>query len=268
MNWTLWAGQIAAIARLELKRFLLARRWLGVYFVAFAPVLLAFLLSRLAPARFDPIDVLSQKYANLFQLFNLRFGIFISSAVVFLQLFRGDILEKTLHLYLLTPARREIIAIGKYAAAVILIAVLFSTATIATYVLIYSSNSEFSSFFFEGPGLSHLVRYVTVTILASVAYGALFLLLGLLFKNPGVPALFFLAWESLSFALPSLLQKLSVVHYLQALLPVTVDRGPFAVVTEPTSPVFSIPIVLIGAMTLLAIAGWFFRFTQITYSAD
>jgi hypothetical protein len=267
MNW-LWAQQISAITRLELKRFLLARRWPAVYTVAFAPVLMAFLRARFAAARSAPVNVISFDFANLFQLFNLRFGIFISCAVIFSQLFRGDILEKTLHLYLLTPVRREIIAVGKYLAAVILVAVLFSASTIATHLLIYSSSSEFSSFFFEGPGVSHLIGYVTVTILATIAYGATFLLIGLLFKNPGMPAFFLLAWESLNFALPSMLQKLSVIYYLQALLPVTVDRGPFAVVTEPTSPVIGIPILLIATMAVLAVAGWFVRLTQVTYSAD
>ena len=132
MNWLLWARQIEAIARLELKRFILARRWIGVYLVALAPVGLTFLLSHFAPPRFDPIERLSQAYANMFQLFILRFAIFMSCAVVFSQLFRGDILEKTLHFYLLAPARREIVAIGKYVAGVALVATLFTVCTVAS----------------------------------------------------------------------------------------------------------------------------------------
>ena len=224
------------------------------------------MFSRYAPARFS--TNLTQAYANLFQLFDLRFGILVSSALIFSQLFRGDILEKTLHLYLLTPVRREILTIGKYAAGVVFTATLFTASTIATHILMYSWSPEFSTFFLEGAGLSHLVRYVTVTILACIAYGAIFLLAGMLFKNPGVPAVFLLGWESLNFALPAFLQQFSVVHYLQALLPVTVDRGPFAVLVEPGNPVFGIPILLIATAVLLAASGWFVRYSEITYSAD
>jgi ABC-type transport system involved in multi-copper enzyme maturation permease subunit len=268
MKWKLWLRQIDAIARLEFKRFLLARRWVGIYLVALAPVALVFFRSRLTRARFDSLDSLSLVYANLFQLFELRLGLFISCAVVFSQLFRGEILEKTLHYYLLTPARREVIAVGKYVAGVIFVAALFAVSAVSMHLAMYSSSPAFASFFFEGAGFGHLVRYASVTTLATIAYGALFLLVGLLFKNPGPMTLFLLMWESFSFGLPPLLQKLSVIHYLQALLPITIDRGPFAIVTEPSSPAVGLPTLLVGVLILLAASGWFVRQAQVTYNAD
>jgi ABC-type transport system involved in multi-copper enzyme maturation permease subunit len=268
MNWKLWLRQIDAIARLEFKRFLLARRWIGIYLVALAPVALMFFRSQLRRARFDSLDALSEIYANLFQLFEVRLGLFISCAVVFSQLFRGEILEKTLHYYLLTPARREVIAVGKYVAGVIFVATLFGISAISMYLIMYSTNPGFSSFFLEGPGLAHLFRYALVTTLATIAYGAVFLLAGLLFKNPGPATFLLLMWESFSFALPSLLQKLSVIHYLQALLPVAIDRGPFAIITEPPAAVVALPSLLIGVGLVVAAAGWFVRQAEVTYSAD
>ena len=267
MNWTLWGRQIGAIVRLELKRFFAARRWLGVYLVALAPVVMTFIGARFTPARFVPVEQIGLGYAVFFQ-FILRFGIFISSALILSQAFRGEILEKTLHFYLLAPVRRELIAIGKYLAGVIFVAALFTSATIASHLLMYSSRPTFGSFFLDGPGIRHLAGYVAATVLASIAYGSIFLLAGLAFKNPGVPAFFLLGWESFNFALPSLLQRFSVIHYLQALLPVTFDRGPFAVVTEQTSPFLGIPIILAVAAVFLAASAWSIRYTQITYSAD
>lgn len=268
MNWTLWARQIEAIARLELKRFLLARRWVGVYLVTLAPVLLLFIRSRLEVARFDRVSALTQAYASAFQFFELRFAFFMSAAAVFSQLFRGDILEKTLHLYLLTPVRREVLVLGKYVAGLIFTGTLFIVATTATHLLMYSSNPEFASFFFEGPGMAHLSQYLATAALAAIAYGGIFMLVGLRFKNPGVVALGLLAWESLSFAFPPLLQMFSIVHYLQALLPVSVNRGPFAILTESTPPVIGVPILLIATGISLAVSGWLVRSVQVTYSAD
>ena len=164
--------------------------------------------------------------------------------------------------------RREVITVGKYIAGVTVVAVLFGASTMISNVLIYTGSTDFETFFLQGDGVSALIHYVTAAVLAAIAYGAVFMLAGLFFKNPGVIAVFVLAWESLNFALPSTLQLFSVIHYLQGVLPVGIDRGPFAVVTEPTSPVLGIPILLIFSAALVALAGWYVRYTQITYSAD
>jgi hypothetical protein len=249
----------------ELKRFILARRWIGIYVLALAPVILMY-ARRQVPEHTASASP-SQEFAIIFQ-FIVEFGIFISCAVVFSQLFRGDILEKTLHFPLLAPVRREIIAAGKYLAGVMLVATLFTVSTAAALLLRYSGTAESGAFFFDGPGWTHLVRYVAVAILATVGYGAVFLLVGLLFKNPGVPALFLLGWESFNFALPSILQRFSITHYLTPILPVQLDRGPFAIVMDRTAPILGIPIVLAFTVVLVAISGLFLRTVEVTYSAE
>ena len=110
----LWTRQSAAVARLELRRYILARRWLGVYLLALFPILL-FIPGALLGWGLRPLQM-EQAYATVFQAYVLRFGIIVSCGVVFSQLFRGETLEKTLHFYLLAPVRREILAIGKYVA--------------------------------------------------------------------------------------------------------------------------------------------------------
>jgi hypothetical protein len=267
-SWSLWIRQTGAVARFELKRFVLARRWVGIYIMALAPVFLMYARSRMAFARGDVTASATQGFASLYQFFILEFGVFIACAVVFTQLFRGDILEKTLHFYLLTPTRRVVIAVGKYLAGVVLVAGLFAVSTAAAHLAGYSSSGIFTAFFFEGPGFAHLTRYLAVDILATIAYGAVFLLLGLVFKNPGVPAFFFWGWETFSFAFPSVLQRTSIVYYLQPILPVPVDKGSFANLIDPVPPVAGIPILLIAAVIFLALSGWCARLTQVTYSAD
>ncbi len=257
MNWNLWLRQAGAIVRLELTRYLKGRRWLGVYAVAFAPVLLLLVASRRAQAP-DP-DV----YANLFQFFTLRFAIFISAIAVFTQLFRGEVLEKTLHFYLLAPARREIVAVGKYAAGAVFMSAVFGASTVLTYITMHSFMAEP-----KPPLVLHLVSYLAATVLACVIYGAACLVVGLMFKNPAGPCTILLGWEGTSFLLPPIFQRFSAVHYIQALLPVSVDRGPFAIVTEPPSALYGVPLLLIVTAALIAIAGGIFRFTQVTYSAD
>ena len=267
MNWSLWAKQTFAIVRLELKRHILARRWIGIYILAIAPVLLMLVRAFTRLPSSSPVEIGSQ-YASIFQFFVLRFAIFFSCATIFSQMFRGEVLEKTLHFYLLVPVRREVVAVGKYISGLIVSTVLFGTSTVVTFLLVYFPSPSFRDFFLDGPGILHLASYLAITILACIAYGAVFLVAGLLFKNPGPPIAFLLGWESFSFLLTPLLQTFSVVYYLQSLLPVAVDRGPFAVVTEPPSPILGIPSLLILTFVMLAAAGRLFRRSQVTYSTD
>ena len=267
MNWSLWSQQALTIMKMELKRYILARRWLGVYAAAFAPVGLLLIAALWLTERLSISDF-SEMYAFLFQTYILRLAIFLSCALVFSQLFRGEILEKTLHFYLLAPVRRELIAVGKYLAGVVALSALFATTTILTNVMIYLPNSSWSGFFLEGAGISNLVRYVLVTILACVAYGGIFTAAGLLFKNPIVSAFGVGMWEAFYFILPESLQKFTVMHYLQSLLPLVIDRGPFSVMIDPTGAVWSVAILVGIAMGFVWISGKVLCRSQVTYVAD
>jgi len=268
--WKLWSSQIDAVVRYDLKRYWHGRRWFGVYLLVLAPVALLALRWIMAPARNlnANMDSLKFIYAGFFQTFMLRLAIFFSCMTIFSQMFRGEILEKTLHYYLLAPLRREVLAVGKYVAGVVATVALFLFCVTATYLLLFLPSNASTAFFASGPGIPHLARYLTVAILASVGYGAVFLAVGLYFKNPIVPALAIALWESFNFILPSALQKISVIHYLNALCPVPLPRSPFAVLTEPTSPFISIPGLLVFTVVILAIAVHRIRRTEITYSAD
>jgi ABC-type transport system involved in multi-copper enzyme maturation permease subunit len=267
MNWNLWIRQALTIARVELKRNILAKRWRGIYFIAFAPVLLLLLAAVRGngPVR---VEVISRTYAVFFQTFELRMAIFFGNVIVFSQMFRGEILEKTLHFYLLSPVRREVIAAGKYLAGVTATSFLYVFCVVATYLLAFMPNPRYSAYFFEGDGLTNLFRYVVVTVLACIGYGAVFLVMGMLFKNPALPAITLLGWEAFFFVLPETVQKFTVVHYLQSIRPLTVDLGPFAVVADPTPPVLGVPILILFAAAMVWVSGKLLQRTQVTYSAD
>jgi ABC-type transport system involved in multi-copper enzyme maturation permease subunit len=267
MNSSLAVRQTQTIAKVELSRYVLARRWLGVYLMAFAPVFLLILVALRPPGR-PSISDLSQAYAFLFQTFTLRFAIFLSCGLVFSQLFRGEILEKTLHFYLLSPVRREVIAVGKYVAGVIAMGLVFGTTTVLTNILMYAISPSMSEFFLEGPGLSYLARYVLVTLLACAAWGSVFMLAGLLFRNPIISVFVVGVWEAFYFILPETLQKFTVMHYLQSLLPIVIDRGPFSVVIGPTNSVLSVVIVLGIVAGFVYLSGKTLRRTQVSYAAD
>ncbi|HZI51177.1 MAG TPA: hypothetical protein VFE29_05095, partial [Terriglobia bacterium] len=104
--------------------------------------------------------------------------------------------------------------------------------------------------------------------LACVAYGGVFTLTGLKYRNPVIPAIIIGLWEAFYFVLPASLQKFTIMHYLQSLLPLVIDRGPFSVVVDASSGLFSVLILVSLAALLVWAAGKILIKTEITYSAD
>jgi len=75
-------------------------------------------------------------------------------------------------------------------------------------------------------------------------------------------------WDFINFLLPPLLKKISVIHYLNSLLPISVSEGPFAVVAEPTPAWIAIPGLLIVTLLVLIAAGYRIRHLEIRYGSE
>ena len=114
--------------------------------------------------------------------------------------------------------------------------VLFGTAVAADFALMYAGFGPVGSdYVFNGPGLGQLEAYLLIVVLACLGYGAVFLLLSMMFRNPMPAALLFLGWEAINPVMPSLLQKISVASYLRHLMPINVPGdGLFALLTVQT----------------------------------
>jgi len=167
-------------------------------------------------------------FATVFQFFYLRLAVFFGCAGIFMNLIRGEMLDKSLHFYLLAPMRREVLLGGKYLAGLIAAVTIFVTGTaLQIAALSWHFDAGAVSEYLRGPGWSHIAAYLGVTALACAGYGSIFLLAGLLFRNPILPAAFVLLWESINLFLPAALKKISIIFYLQSLSPVVAspDRG-------------------------------------------
>ena len=168
----------------------------------------------------NDLDDDRQIYAGVFQYFYLRLAIFFGCLGIFMNLFRGEMLDKTLHYWFLIPVRREVLLAGKYLAGLMASVLIFGTGAVLSFVLMLWPQDEAQlSAFWQAEGAAHLFWYAAAAGLACAGYGSVFLASGLLLRNPILPAVVILAWESINGILPSLLQKLSVLYYVQALCP-------------------------------------------------
>ena len=270
LPWSLWLRQMGAIFRLEIRKNFLGKRAILIYLLALLPVFILGMVALIEPPKSETFANLSMIFAWIYAGLILRTVVFFGCAWIFMNLFRGELVDRSLHYYFLSPVRREVLVIGKYFSGVAASTILFTAATIVSMLLLYFPHfySESGRFFFDGPGLGQLLTYAGVTILACIGYGAFFLFVGLFFRNPIIPALVLYGWELINFLLPPLLKKISVIHYLNSLVPIPVNEGPFAVVAEPTPAWIAIPSLLIVTVLVLAAASYRIRHLEIKYGSE
>ncbi|HEY2016034.1 MAG TPA: ABC transporter permease [Bryobacteraceae bacterium] len=268
-----WTRQVGGVLRLELKKSFLSKRGWWIYFLALGPVVLTLIHwlfeSRRSGGRHS-LGEDSLVFAALFMFYYLRAGIFFGCMGIFSNLFRGEMLEKTLHYYFLTPMRRELLVAGKYLAGLIVALVIFVGSTAASFLLLGKHfGPAWTDYLFHGPGLRQLGAYMLVAALACIGYGAVFLMCGLFFKNPMIPAAVVWVWENLEPFLPAVLKKISVIFYLKNLCPVEVPIPPpfnvMVVEADPSPFWIAVPGLLLVAGILLVYSGISARQTEISY---
>ncbi|HPS76615.1 MAG TPA: ABC transporter permease [Thermoanaerobaculaceae bacterium] len=270
--WTLRLRQLLAVTRLELRKCFRGRRLLGLALLNLAPVavlLLGYFVHHQEVARAATPASLSQVYAVMFATWMLRVSVFFTAAALSIQLFRTEVLEKTLHYYLLAPVRREVMVAGKYLSASLASSLICGASAAAAYLALFGQLGHgMGRFFAEGPGVPHLLAYVGVTVIGCFGYGAVFALLGLLWRNPMLAVLALFGWESVLFLLPPALKAATVLFYLESLLPHRPPVGPLAILADPPPVLATIAGMAVFTLVVLALAGWRARRMEISYSTD
>ncbi|HUC52920.1 MAG TPA: ABC transporter permease subunit [Candidatus Cybelea sp.] len=274
--WRLYGSQISVLVRNEVRRNLFTRRRIGIYLLALVPALIILthvIFDRNQPAGPAQIEEDTQILAGIVQLYYFRLGTFFACMAIFTWLFRGEMVERTLHYQFLVPVRREVLVVGKFIAGTLVAIALFETGLLACFYLMYSRfGSAGRSYVFEGPGLGQLGSYLLAAALACIGYGAVFLALSLLFKNPIVPGVVIMGWETIAPIFPSWAQRLSVTFYLKPLCPVSLPlTGPlaiFTVVAEPVSPFLAVLGLLCLTIAILVLSCFLIHRMEITYTTE
>jgi len=199
-------------------------------------------------------------FAGVFQFFFLRLAIFFGCLVIFMNLFRGEILDRSLHFYFLAPIRRDVVMAGKFLAGLLATCTIFVTSEILQTIafLWHFPVNVRDVYLYHNHGLEHTAVYLGVTVLACIGYGAFFLVAGMLFRNPILPAAAILIWEAINPFLPGILKQFSVIYYLKSLCPVDIPSAPgtpplLALLISNSDPV-SAPVAVLGILVVALIA--------------
>jgi ABC-type transport system involved in multi-copper enzyme maturation permease subunit len=274
-DWSLWMRQIRAILRIEVKKNFWGRRAILIYLLAAIPVFLTFLLAVIdsqggSDIRKNWTSAQTAFAVVIYRGMILQTIVYFGCAWIFMNLFRGEVVDKSLHYYFLCALRREVLVAGKYISGLVTSVVLFTLTTVGSLFFLYYARGYPANvdYLFDGPGLKQCLTYVGITILACVGYGAVFMVIGLFFRNPIIPALLAYGWEWVNFLLPPLLKKISIIHYLHSLSPIPVSEGPLATVVDPTPAWISVPSMLIFTAVVLILASVRIRRMEISYGNE
>jgi ABC-type transport system involved in multi-copper enzyme maturation permease subunit len=273
---------VLRVARLEVSRILRGRGMLGRVVLVALPVLLcgagALSVTLMASNAFeDPLllrgsrrvaaDVLPE-LAQLFRFFVLPFVTFILCAELSGNLFRAELADRTLHHVFLSPVRRELVVVGKFLAAVVVMAAALEISWLLStgIALLPHGPGAALGALLSGEGLRHVLRHGLVLVLAPAAYGALFLLLGLAVKKPLHLGFLFFLWEWATLFLPQAFKRASIVHWLESLLPLRLRaESHFARVAEPEPAWLAVLVLLAIAAGLVAASTLWARRMQLSY---
>lgn len=273
---SLWMRQIRGMLRMELGKSLFSRRALPVYILAGLPVAMATMILFVSWVLGDPPTELQATgtatvfYAAIFRVFVLRFAVFFGCVITFMNLFRGEVLDRSLHYYFLVPIRRPVLLSGKFVSGWLSTTLIFILAAWATNLILFLvlGPSAAMRYLFSPTGIGHMIAYAGVVGLACLGYGAVFLFLGTLFRNPVLPGLFLFLWEGLIPFLPASLKKFSVIYYIESLCPVPITGTGIQIIADPAPVWMSVPGLLIFTAFIMWLAGRRVQRMEIDYGSD
>lgn len=271
--WGLWWIQGCRLVSIEVRRNLFSWKAGWVYFLAFIPTIIIAIHAVFDRHPPSAIEEDTRVLATIIQLYYIRLAVFFGCLGIFFRLIRGEVIERSLHFYLLSPVRREVLLLAKFVAGSISALLLFLTAIVFDFALLYGAfGGPGWDFILHGAGLGQLGAYLAIAALACLGYGSVFLLLSMMFRNPTPAALLFLGWETINPVLPSLLQKISVASYLRHLMPVAIaPEGLLALLsveTEPTAAWAAIVGLLLLIAAVLFYSCYRMRTLEIRYSTE
>jgi ABC-2 type transport system permease protein len=245
-----------AVFDLSLEGMVWSRRTLLMGLLVGLPVLVAIayrvVLATYPTARLLPATDL---YAVIVALYWIRNVLPLAALFFATSLVADEVEGKTLTYLLTRPLTRPAIFAGKFVAYVVTTLSLALPAGVLTFFVLLSARGWAA----VGPSAGDLFRDLGVMVLALVAYGASFGLLGVLLKRPVIPGLLFLyGWELMA-NLPGYLPRLTLTAWLRSLVHHRPAEEGIAGLFQQVLPGGQALAVLVGVSAVsLAAAAWIF----------
>jgi ABC-2 type transport system permease protein len=253
-------GATLRVFELSLGQMLWSRRTIFMALVVAAPVLLAIVARIVQGAGIAPIRINGARvggagiFGMIIWLLYLRFivpvlGVFYGTALI-----ADEIDDKTITYLFTRPIPRGAVLLGKYLAYLVCTVFVVLPSVMVVYFLLVPFGEISGSF-------GALMKDLGILGLGLACYGALFALVGAIFRRPLVVGLVFVfGWEQVALLLPGYLRQFTLAHYLQALVPhampanetLSLFQAVFRDVPSTLVSLFWLSLALIVALALAA----------------
>jgi ABC-type transport system involved in multi-copper enzyme maturation permease subunit len=214
-----FASGTMRIFGLSLGEMLWSRRTVFLALITAAPVFLALVArivqgSGIAPVRVNgaPVDG-AGVFGMMIWVFYLRFIVPVLGVFYGTSLIADEVEDRTLTYLFTRPIRRGAVLVGKYLAYLVCTGFVVLPSVLIVYFLLVPLGQIASTF-------TSVASDLGLMALGLAAYGALFALVGAALGRPLVSGLVFVfGWEQVALLVPGYLRRLTIAHYVQALVP-------------------------------------------------
>jgi ABC-type transport system involved in multi-copper enzyme maturation permease subunit len=206
---------------LSLSRMLWSRGTVFMALIVGLPVVLS-LIVRLVEALGGPaVQVMGRRmpgpavFGFMIWVLYLRFIVPVLAVYYGTSLIADEVEDKTITYLFTRPIARGAVLAGKFLAYLVCTVMVVLPSVMIVYFLIVPRGGGTI-----GGSFPELVKDLGLLALGLLAYGAVFAWVGARFKRPLVVGLVFVfGWEQAVLLIPGYLQRLTVLYYLQALVP-------------------------------------------------
>ncbi|HYK93258.1 MAG TPA: hypothetical protein VEY07_04355 [Thermoplasmata archaeon] len=190
---------------------------------------------------------------GLFGTLTLRVVLMLIVLVLLTSQFRSEIELDTLTYLTTRSIPRAQVAVGKYLGGVSASLALLLPAALAPAGVAALAGATM-------PSVATPEAIVVVTVFATLAYGAVFLLFGLLTRSALILGLIYgFLWEELLLFLPGQFPRLTVLYYLGALATRMAPTGPFSGPLPPISLAAAAAAPLLVAVVFVGLTAFLLR---------
>ena len=250
-------SQLNAVFRLSLAVLVKSRRTFVIAVLCFMPVLAsavgtALILGRVASHELTGFSLTSFIIVNGYvYVLLVVVTLFYGTALV-----ADEIEDKTITYLFMRPVPKPTLYLGKYLAYLAAAALLLLPSATLCFLIAMAADPA-------GEIAHHLpilFQDLGVLALGILAYGSLYALIGATTKRPVFVGLgFTIVWETLVTFIPGYLSKMTIKHYVIALLPHPMgQRGVLNFFESSTSVPTAVAVLLLVTAALLALGSWAF----------
>ena len=233
----------------EARKLLVHKRWM---LIAILAVMVGAVMGYAATRTGANTDSAS----NVLELLVLTFLLPVLALIYGASMLRNEMDDRSIIQVVTSPLDRRTSHVGYYLALTVVLAVLLAVITIIGGVCFMAMNGS-------GGGLELIAGYVAVLLVGAMAYSALFLVMGVVLKQPLYLGLFYVfIWEYFIGSVPGAVGEITIRHQLLVIGGGIIDHGHIA--TTAGDAGWSLVIMIVLSAILVVLGSYLFREKEIS----